>query len=88
MKTVNRLHNLGFVLAGAAFGASFLLVMQNQDESIIRSAEAAGGTVTGPNVEAPDRYVYYPGTESLSKNEIRVVACGTGMPAARHGLAA
>ena len=43
-------------------------------------AEAAGGTVTGPNDIAPDRYVYYPGTEVLGPDEIRVTACGTGMP--------
>ena len=40
----------------------------------------AGGTVTEPNGVAPDRYVYYPGTEALSPDEIRIVACGTGMP--------
>lgn len=49
---------------------------------------AAGGTVQGPNVVAPDRYVYYPGTEVLANDEIRVVACGTGMPSSRHGQAA
>lgn len=49
---------------------------------------AAGGVVKGPNAVAPDRYVYYPGTEALKKNEIRVIACGTGMPAARRGQAA
>ena len=43
-------------------------------------AEAAGGTVAGPNDIAPDRYVYYPGTEALGPDEIRIVACGTGMP--------
>jgi ribonuclease Z len=52
------------------------------------AAIAAGGTVTGPNEIAPDRYVYYPGTEVLAEKEIRVTACGTGMPAARHGQAA
>lgn len=46
----------------------------------ISEAEAAGGVVEGPNVLAPDRYVYYPGTEVLAKDEIRVIACGTGMP--------
>jgi ribonuclease Z len=51
-------------------------------------ASAAGGKVTDPNGTAPDRYVYYPGTEALGKEEIRVVACGTGMPAARRGQAA
>ncbi len=36
---------------------------------------------------APDRYVYYPGTEALSKDEIRIIACGTGMPDQRMGQA-
>jgi len=48
------------------------------------TAHAAGGVVTDPNGVAPDRYVYYPGTEPLAENEIRIVACGTGMPAARR----
>ena len=47
---------------------------------------AAGGVVTDPAGVAPDRYVYYPGTEALAKKEIRVTACGTGMPAARHRM--
>jgi ribonuclease Z len=50
-------------------------------------ALAAGGTVTGPNVIAPDRYVYYPGTETLAKDEIRIVACGTEMPDQRMAQA-
>ncbi|MGI9482888.1 MAG: MBL fold metallo-hydrolase, partial [Hyphomicrobiales bacterium] len=51
-------------------------------------ALAAGGVVETPTGAAPDRYVYYPGTEELSEGEIRVIACGTGMPAARRGQAA
>ena len=57
-------------------------------ETLVPSVDAAGGKVKGPNVVAPDRYVYYPGTETLARDEIRVIACGTGMPAARHGQAA
>ena len=38
------------------------------------------GRVSGPNVIAPDRYIYYPGTEVLATDEVRVIACGTGMP--------
>ena len=41
---------------------------------------AGGGMVKDPAGEAPDRYVYYPGSEALAKNEVRVIACGTGMP--------
>jgi ribonuclease Z len=44
----------------------------------------AGGKVKSPTGTAPDRYVYYPGTEELAKDEIRIIACGTGMPAARR----
>jgi ribonuclease Z len=49
---------------------------------------AAGGKVTSRTGIAPDRYVYYPGTEKLSKDEIRLFACGTGLPAARRSQAA
>ena len=49
---------------------------------------AAGGVVKSPTGVAPDRYVYYPGTEELAKDEIRVIACGTGLPAARRSQAA
>ena len=35
-----------------------------------------------------DRDVYYPGTETLAPDEMRVVACGTGMPNARPKQAA
>lgn len=45
---------------------------------------AAGGEVDDPVGIAPDRYVYYPGTEPLAEDEIRIIACGTGMPDARR----
>ena len=48
----------------------------------------AGGKVTSPTGTAPDRYVYNPGTEELGADEIRVIACGTGMPTARRAQAA
>ncbi len=48
----------------------------------------AGGKVESPTGIAPDRYVYYPGSEELKPDEIRIIACGTGMPAARRGQAA
>ncbi|WP_415406870.1 guanitoxin biosynthesis MBL fold metallo-hydrolase GntH [Sulfurovum sp. CS9] len=51
-------------------------------------AFAAGGVVKSTTGEAPDRYVYYPGTEELQKDEIRLISCGTGLPAARRSQAA
>ena len=52
------------------------------------AALAAGGVVKSPTGIAPDRYVYYPGTEELAKDEIRLISCGTGLPAARRDQAA
>ena len=54
---------------------------------LIGDAQAAGGPVPGPNTVAPDRYAYYPGTETLAQDEVRVIACGTGMPDQRRGQA-
>lgn len=48
-------------------------------------AQAEEHTATAPIAE---REVYYPGTEALAPNEMRVVACGTGMPNARPKQAA
>ncbi|MGI9523146.1 MAG: guanitoxin biosynthesis MBL fold metallo-hydrolase GntH [Hyphomicrobiaceae bacterium] len=70
------------------FAAGWEFGRTGQSLSGVSEAEAAGGLVKGPNVIAPDRYVYYPGTEELAKDEIRVIACGTGLPAARRGQAA
>ncbi len=41
-----------------------------------------------PNGPVSDPYIYYPGSEALAEDEIRVIACGTGMPAARRGQGA
>jgi ribonuclease Z len=72
----------GFYLKGLMDGAS------GRSLSLVDTVEAAGGVVKNPKGAAPDRYVYYPGTEPLVEDEIRVIACGTGMPAARRAQAA
>ena len=73
----------------ALLGSGILIgVLWSQSGDPFNAAEAGGGVVKSPNGVAPDRYVYYPGTEELKKDEIRIVCCGSGMPAARHGQAA
>ncbi len=57
-------------------------------ERVVKKAHAAGGKVKSPTSAAPERYLYYPGTEALGADEMRITACGTGMPAARRGQAA
>ena len=41
-----------------------------------------------PTKPFPQHDVYYPGTEKLARNEMRVIACGTGMPQPRLKQAA
>ena len=79
------------VVALSLAGAYMLGVYSEQTGKglpLTKEARAAGGRVTDPKGTAPDRYVYYPGTEALKEDEIRIVVCGSGMPAARHGQAA
>lgn len=45
-------------------------------------------TQLDPVGEVSNRFQYFPGTEPLGEEEIRITACGTGMPAARRGQAA
>ncbi|MGI9292504.1 MAG: hypothetical protein ACR2PS_00860, partial [Pseudomonadales bacterium] len=84
------LGTLGVVIAFLA--TVYLLGLHNgqkgQEFPNIGEAEAAGGKVKSRTSTAPDRYAYYPGTEELAADEMRVTACGTGLPAARHGQAA
>ena len=58
-------------------------------------AEPAGLTVSSsktvawsPTKPSPKHGVYYPGTEELDPDEIRAVACGSGMPMPRLKQAA
>jgi len=62
-------------------------VMGRSDEragrpfALVNPAHAADqATGVGSNSIVPERYVYYPGTEVLAEKEVRVIACGTGMP--------
>jgi len=50
---------------------------------------AGGKAPAGSATSAvPDRDVYYPGSEDLAPDEMRIIACGTGMPNARPKQAA
>jgi len=60
--------------------------------SWVATAEAKkadrGPSKISPTKALKDRDTYFPGTENLGKNEMRVVALGTGMPSARPKQAA
>jgi len=87
MRRMTHILAAGALAAVAGIGFS-VLDEASHGNWLIPQAQAAGGKVTNPNGTAPDRYVYYPGTEELGKDEIRLFACGTGLPAARRDQAA
>ena len=73
------------IYTAVAFGVFLgIMIAQNSTTEVM----AAGGKVVDPKGTAPNRYVYYPGTEPLGVDEIRLIACGTGMPSARRSQAA
>ena len=68
----------------------FLIAFFNNLKEFTHSADAAGdkGMSQSPVKALKVRDVYYPGTEDLAPDEMRVIACGTGMPNARPKQAA
>lgn len=79
-------------LLGAACLAMLVgtLSMLNVEVGVKQSVAAANDkpNAYSPTGTVPDRDVYYPGTESLASNEMRVVALGTGQPSPRPKQAA
>ena len=65
----------------------------NDGNKNAEQSESDRGKSTGQSTASPvnanrERDVYYPGSEDLAPDEMRVVACGTGMPNARPKQAA
>ena len=69
---------------------SFGLYSGSTDEglSLVKEALAAEKNQKVSPVKARDRDFYAPNSEDLGKNEMRVIACGTGMPTTRAAQAA
>jgi len=75
-----------FTLTAFLVGASAKLA--GIELNMIPPASAASGSSASPVKALQTREVYYPGTEDLAPDEMRVIACGTGMPNARPKQAA
>ena len=81
------------ILVAATFVSVYLLVLYHgrsgKGLTIPNEAVAAQTKSSVSPVKAlAERDVYYPGTEDLAPDEMRVIACGTGMPNARPKQAA
>ncbi len=99
-RSTTRFSILGLLATGFAFG---YIVACNRTESpkpvvaenVVDEEEAAATEVTfRPDASATranpasERDAYFPGTEDLGPDEMRIIACGTGMPTARPKQAA
>jgi len=77
------------VLVGIMIGAmaGFAAVWWGQTHTQPAQADQAIPDIS-PVKALEDRDTYFPGTEDLKPDEMRIVACGTGMPSARPKQAA
>jgi ribonuclease Z len=78
---------------GAALFYGLGVINERNDASIsfVKSADAASSEIAegwSPTDASPSHGVYYPGTENLDPDEMRVIACGSGMPMPRLKQAA
>lgn len=83
---------VGLVI-GSQFNSSQLPTMAtNASAASLQSAGDDSNETTGEEVVSPvkarERDIYFPNTEDLRPDEMRVVACGTGMPTTRAAQAA
>jgi ribonuclease Z len=81
-------------IVAVAFGAGLAagVYLSTVDVSSLippaRAAESGGGEPTISPVEMRARDFYVPNSENLAPDEMRVIACGTGMPSLRMAQAA
>jgi ribonuclease Z len=80
----------GLLLAGV-LAAAYLLGRSDERTGrpflLAQLAKAAESPAISP-VKARPRDAYYPNSEDLRPDEMRVIACGTGMPTTRAAQAA
>ena len=90
----NRLILVGAPLIAATVIAGYLVGVHHgragEGLGVINEAVAAveKKTSASPVAALQEREIYYPGSEELAPDEMRVVACGTGMPNSRPKQAA
>ena len=79
-------------LFGGGIAAGLYLAGTNGDLSLLQSVQARESSLRGEPMisptEARERNFYAPNSETLMPDEMRVIACGTGMPTPRPAQAA
>ena len=93
MATIERQdHPVGFHGIATAYTKELFEGHEGKGVKILATAEANDPESSPANISLikalPDRDRYFPGTEDLKPNEMRIIALGTGMPSARPKQAA
>jgi ribonuclease Z len=88
--TMSRLAILAatLLIAALAYVQGYSDRDQGRLAGLVSTALAAGGSEIKPTQKLPDPNVYFPGSEQLAADEMRLISCGTGMPTARESQAA
>ena len=81
------------LITGLAYYLGRVDQASGEEDWMLGTAVAASTEMTpiegnSPTRALPERDAYFPGTEELAPDEMRVIACGTGMPNARPRQAA
>ncbi|MEH6592609.1 MAG: hypothetical protein V7746_20245, partial [Halioglobus sp.] len=76
------------LLASVVGTALTAAIISFGSSGFITSAQAATPPASALGLTQKDRDVYYPGTEDIAPDEMRVVACGTGLVTPRPKQAA
>jgi ribonuclease Z len=76
------------VIGLVAFAGYMVGEIDRLGSSELLSQEASAGQGWSPTGAYPVQEVYFPGTEELGPEEIRIIACGSGMPMPRLKQAA
>jgi len=80
------------MLFGGGIATGLYLAATNAELSLIPSAQAQESAKKGDlgvsPTKARERDTYYPNSEDLGADEMRIIACGTGMPTTRSAQAA
>ena len=79
------------VLAAVGLVAALAYLQGRSDERGGRGLAFAGGKADAfarATKALPERDAYFPNSEDLGPDEMRIISCGTGMPSARESQAA
>ncbi len=88
MRLVNSFGLTVIFLLGIAVGIYFVTPDQRGVINEVQAQDSPGSFGPVSPIEAREREYYSPNSESLAPDEMRVIACGTGMPTTRAAQAA